>query len=263
MIDIIIDCSNKEINQIKKTLGSISYQLHMPPIQVHLSSEVSEEIINHFRNFIDIDTKPDNINGKHLMYINAGDALANPYALKMLYEHKEYDVVVSNGVKRDKEGMQCNIYDDTDSFNGKLYKTEFLKNKKINYSNKFVLNKLCMMNVPQIYFLDQKIYFIEETEENIKEYIDNIKETVRIGTKLQLYSGIYQLSTETLVDMYHKYLNGKIEIDIRELRELASVYNKYKENEEVFIKTSKYQFTIKDIMPEISFNEFIKKVTKI
>lgn len=260
MIDIIVDCSNKTVNQIKETLGSICYQLEMPEVYVHINEKIPEKILNHYKKFIRINDNMENIDGNSIMYINGGDSLASPYSLKKLYTYSQYDVVVSDCLRRDKSGIQYNMFDDTENFYGKLYKRNFLDNKKINYSNKFILNKLCMMSTPMIYFLDYKTYLVKETKQNTEEYINNIIETLKIGSKLKLYNGIYQLATEILIDMYHKYLNNKLEIDIRSLRYLVIIHNKYKNDYEIFVKLSKYQFTLKDVIPEISFYEFLKKV---
>ena len=97
MIDIILDVLDKETDDIRKTLGSICYQLNMPEVYVHLEGNVPETIINHYKQFINIDNKIENLKGTHLMYINAGDVLANPYVLDKLYRYSHYDVVVAAG----------------------------------------------------------------------------------------------------------------------------------------------------------------------
>lgn len=258
MIDLIIYTQNNKIDEVKDTLGSICYQIDAPKVYVHLTEQIDEKVQKHFSQFISIDYCVKNLKQQHIMYMNAGDVFVNPHALKILYKFNKNDIVIGDYNKKNIKLVNSKSDEDKKIFYAKLFNRKKLEKFNLDFSNGIIVNQFINMLNPKTYHINKNIYLAENNNYDQKQYLRAMLEVLKLAEKYNMNEQIGLVSTRVIIEMYHERLRNKT--NIIQLKELSKIYNKYKEFYTINYKELNIKFSKYELMPIISFEEFLKEI---
>ena len=309
-LDIIIPVYNAK-KTIRKTLYSIAIQKNITGFSVTLVNDASaynyDEEIKFFSQYFDVkelvmseNQGPgiarqygiDNTNKKYIMFIDADDSLYSPYSLYELYkkiEESDSDLVISNFIyQRDNKELikkRNQVW-----LHGKIYKRSFLKERNIKFNNTRYnedngFNRLVLLNLPKVDYLDRITYiYLENSESTTRKdnrlykftglewYAYNICWAIKKASKIGIDNNqdIAFTSLGALSFLYYSYLELKDNYDIKKIllwsKELKQIYNDYKmfitdEIVNKVLKLKSEQYTNLDIF--ITFEEFLDRIEEL
>lgn len=155
MIDIIMPCYNMKYC-IKTALASVAMQEDLENIIVTIiddhSDETYDDIIELFSPMINIrlirkdenqgcgqarQTGIDNTECEYFMFLDADDAFASPFSVKVLYDNallKNANVIISDFIEQ-REGLNFISHNYNNTWmHGKMFKTSFIKDNNIRFN---------------------------------------------------------------------------------------------------------------------------------
>ena len=154
-IDIIIPVYNSK-NTLSRALSSIACQIKIPRCKIYIiddgSSENYDDIINHFKNYLNIEYKKlDNNYGpgyareygmnisksKYITFLDSDDIFSTALALNIMYseiENSKADIVRAIEYEEKEQCVYIRRIDNV-SLHGKMYRRDFIKNNNIHFND--------------------------------------------------------------------------------------------------------------------------------
>lgn len=269
MIDIIIPAYNAH-STILRTLSSIALQHNKDIIKVCIVDDCSDkDYSDEIKLFEDkvyikqIKTEKnsgagiarqvgiDNTDSEYIMFLDADDLLHDSYTITNflnLVKKRKLDMIYGTIID-EQNNDQIYIYcNHQGCLHGKLYRREFIKNKKIRFIDSYfhednAFNRLVLLHSPNILFLDKYVYVYKNNKSsitnvsnnnfgNLEIFIDNMIKTIDTGIKHKCdIKEIANLLYNTIFYVYKIFVFNYEDINkdfiIKWSKPLLLYYNKY------------------------------------
>jgi len=238
----------------------------------------------------------DHSNGEYIIFIDSDDVFFDCFSINKLYDAiktRKSDVVIGNFV----EEVQSEFFshnEDTIWLHGKIYRRKYLENNNIRFNNTRLnedngFNQLILLGNSNISYLDYNVYIWCNNLKSITRkdnhsilfelllgYIYNINWALQESLKRKYDTEkISSLAISALVAIYIHYIDFENNKESKKILELAKPIKNIFDNNPIDIER-KYElmenqylslFRTEDkkslFEPSITFNEFLKLVSKV